>query len=208
MTSKDLVVLTADKNWMAALKGLFSRPQALGIRPIKTETIQHPRKDPGCVNEGVAFLSNFSEQYHYGLLIFDYEGCGKEKTDSPRELQDALNEQLFRSRWGDRARTIILSPELEAWVWSGSPHVDEVVGWRGRQPSLRAWLTGQELLQAGEAKPNHPKRAFEAALQEVRKRRSSSLYQQIAERVSLNRCQDPSFLEFKSILSNWFPESV
>ncbi len=208
MTPKDLVVLTADKNWMAALKGLFTRPQALGIRPIETETIRHPRKDSGCANEGVAFLSNFSEQYHFGLLIFDYEGCGKEKTNSPRELQDALDEQLARSSWGTRARTIVLSPELEAWVWSDSPHVDDVAGWRNRQPDLRRYLTERGLLQDGEVKPSRPKEAFEAALREARKRRSSSLYQQIAEKVSLDRCQDTSFLELKNILRNWFPASV
>jgi hypothetical protein len=205
MTRKDLVVLTADKNWMAALNGLFSRPQALGIRPIEAETIPHPRKDPGCANEGVAFLSNFSEQYHYGLLIFDYEGCGKEKTDSPRELQDYLDGQLTQSRWGDRARTIVLSPELEAWVWSVSPHVNAVTGWNNRQPCLRRWLIERGWLRDGEVKPERAKDAFQAALREVGTKRSSSLYQQIAERVSLRQCADASFLEFKDILRNWFP---
>ncbi len=208
MTHKDLVVLTADKNWVAALKGILSRPSALGIRPIKEETIPHPRKDPGCVNEGVEFLSNFSEQYHYGLLIFDYEGCGKEKTASPRELQDALDEQLARSRWRERARTIVLSPELEAWVWSDSPHVENVAGWTNRQPSLRRWLIGEGWLEEDQFKPIHSKRAFESALRVVKKQRSSSLYRGIAEKVSLTRCQDPSFLEFKGILKNWFPMSV
>lgn len=208
MTRKDLVVLSPDKNWMAALEGLFSRPPALGIRPIVADTLRHPRKDPGCANEGVEFLSQFSEQYYYGLLIFDYEGCGKERTGSPRDLQNALDEQLIQSRWGERARTVVLSPELEAWVWSDSPHVDGVTGWRGRQPGLRQWLISEGWLREGEVKPTRPKKAFEAALEVANKRRSSSLYQQIAERVSLQRCQDPSFLEFKSILRQWFPISV
>ena len=208
MTRKDLVVLTADKNWYAALQGLFSRPSALAIRPIKVDTIPHPRKDPGCVNEGVAFLSNFSEQYHHGLLIFDYEGCGKERTDTPRELQDALDEQLAKSSWGERARTIVLSPEIEAWIWSPSPHVDNVTGWRNRDPALRSWLVERGWLRQGDIKPVRPKEAFLAALREVKTKRSSSLYQQIAEKVSLQSCQDPSFLEFKSTLRTWFPESV
>lgn len=38
--------------------------------------------------------------------------------------------------------------------------------------------------------------------------RSSSIYQDIAERVSVNRCQDPSFLRFKTILQNWFTKNV
>ena len=208
MIRKDLVVLAADKNWTAALKGLFSRPQALGIRQIRAETIPHPRKDPGCLNEGVAFLSNFSEQYQHGLLIFDYEGCGQEGTNSPRELQDALDQQFSRSRWGERAKAIILSPELEAWVWSTSPQVDKVTGWESRLPSLRQWLNERGWLQEGEVKPGRPKEAFLSALREVGTKRSSSLYQQIAERVSLSRCEEPSFLEFKDILRQWFPVSV
>lgn len=208
MTRRDLVVLTADKNWTSALRGLLSRAPALGIRPIQAEIIPHPRKDPGCVNEGIAFLSNFSDQYDYGLLVFDYEGCGRERTASPRDLQNDLDQQFSQSRWGDRAKAIVLSPELEAWVWSDSPHVDHVVGWKGRQPALRSWLVDQGWLQEGAVKPEYPKKAFEAALKVIKKQRSSSLYQQIAERVSLSRCQDPSFLEFKDILRQWFPISV
>ena len=207
MTRKDLVVLTPDKNWEAALKGLFSRPSALGTRAIMAETLQHPRKDPGCVNEGVRFLSGYSEQYHYGLLIFDHEGCGREQA-RPHDIQTELDQEFTRSAWGDRARTVVLSPELEAWVWSNSPHVDDVTGWKNRQPSLRCWLIEQGWLQPKEIKPTRPKEAFQAALREARKQRSSSLYQQIAERVSVSRCRDASFLEFKSILRDWFPASV
>ena len=209
MTSKYLVVLTADKNWMAALQGIFSRPEALGIRPIQSETFRHPRKDPGCVNDGVAFLSNFSEQYHYGLLIFDYEGCGKEQTGSPRALQDALNEQLSRSRWGDRARAVVLSPELEAWVWSNSPHVDEVIGWKNRQPALIDWLTGARLASARK-KSNQPGQKKPSKLLCVRcgYRAVPRCTSRLRKGVSLRRCQDAIFLEFTGILRNWFPVSV
>ena len=50
-----------------------------------------------------------------------------------------------------------------------------------------------------------PKEAFQAALREARRPRSSSLYQQIAEKVSLHRCKDRSFLEFMDVLRSWFP---
>ena len=204
MTRKDLVILTPDKNWEAALQGIFSRHRSLGIRQITAETLRHPRKDPGCVHEGVRFLSTYSSQYNYGLLMFDHEGSGREQTH-PQELQTELNETFARSPWGDRATAVVLSPELEAWIWSGSPHVDEVAGWRGRQPTLRHWLVEGGWFSQGEVKPTRPKEAFEAALREAHKPRSSSLYQQIAERVSLERCEDPSFLELKDILRKWFP---
>ena len=205
MNRRDLIVLAADKNIEYALKGLFTRPQALDIRPIKADIFIHPQHDPGCTQHGVAFLSNFSKNYHYGLIMFDYEGSGREQRQQPGELQATLNRGFASSAWGNRARAIVLSPELEAWVWSGSPHVDDVAGWKNRRPSLKQWLSEQGWLQPGEVKPNKPKEAFQAALREAHIQRSSSLYQQIAERVSLHRCADRSFQEFQDILRTWFP---
>ena len=138
-----------------------------------------------------------------GLLIFDHEGSGREQ-EQPEDLQESLNEDFTRSAWGDRAKAIVLSPELEVWIWSDSPHVEAVTGWKDRQPSLRHWLTDQGWLRENEVKPVRPKEAFQAALREARRPRSSSLYQQIAEEVSLRRCKDRSFLEFKDVLRSWF----
>ena len=202
---KDLVVLAADKDMEHALKGLFARPEALGIRAIEADILIHPHHDPACAVRGVEFLSNLSERYDYGLLMFDHEGSGRERVP-PEELQKSLDEDFAHSSWAaGRARAIVLSPELEAWVWSDSPHVDDVAGWKGRQPALHRWLTEQGWLQEGETKPGRPKEAFQAALREAQRPRSPSLYQQIAERVSLHRCMDRSFLEFKEILRKWFP---
>ncbi len=202
---KDLVVLSSDKNMEHTIKGLISRPQALGIRHIEADIIVHPRHDPGCANEGVAFLSYLSGDYRHGLLMLDYAGSGKENVFSSGELQEFLNNELARSPLTNRGRAIVLIPELEAWIWSRSPNVDAVAGWSNRNPSLRRWLIEKRWIQEGEAKPKSPKEAFQAALRERGKPRSSVLYQQLAEKVSLHRCTDPSFLEFKGILKNWFP---
>lgn len=188
-----------------ALRGLFSRPEALGIRPIGSETFIHPQHDPGCARRGVSFLSNFSEQYDYGLLLFDHEGSGKEQ-NAPEELERTLGEEFTRSAWGERARAIVVSPELEAWVWSNSPHVDEVAGWAQRRPSLHDWLVESGFLQEGQVKPPRPKEAFRAALRASRIARSASLYQQIAEKVSLHGCADRSFRELRRTLRTWFPQ--
>ena len=202
---KDLVVLAADKDMEHALKGLFRRARALSIRSINADILVHPQHDPACARRGVAFLSNLSERYHYGLLMFDHEGSGREQ-ESIEEIQRSLNEDFARSAWGDRAKAVVLSPELETWIWSDSPHVEEVMGWKGRHPSLRRWLTDQGWLQENEVKPLRPKEAFQTALREVRRPRSASLYQQIAERVSLRHCTDRSFREINEVLQDWFPE--
>ena len=202
--TKDLVILAADRDIEQALLGLFTRPPALGIRPIEADILVHPQHDPACALRGVEFLSNFANRYDHGLLIFDHEGSGREALE-PGELQESLNRDFGVTAWGGRARAVVLSPELEAGVWSDSPHVDEVAGWKDRQPPLRGWLVDRGWLQEGERRPSRPKEAFQAALREARIPRSASLYRQLAEKVSLARCEDESFLEFRSAMREWFP---
>ena len=204
MSDKDLVILAADKDMENALMGLLDRPQSLDIRAIDADIIVHSQHDPACAQRGVEFLSNFSRQYRYGLLIFDHEGSGREQS-TPDELQDRLNQEFAGSLWGERAKAIVLSPELEAWVWSDSPHVANVIGWKGGRTSLINWLNEQGWLREDEAKPMRPKEAFRAALREAQTPRSSSLYRRMAAKVSFNRCEDKAFLEFRAILSHWFP---
>ena len=136
--------------------------------------------------------------------MFDHEGSGREQ-ESVEEIEESLDADFAGSAWGDRAKAIVLSPELEAWVWSDSPHVEAVAGWTGRRPPLRHWLAQHDWLRPNEAKPVRPKEAFQAALRETRRPRSASLYQRIAERVSLRHCADRSFLEFRNVLRRWFP---
>lgn len=54
-------------------------------------------------------------------------------------------------------------------------------------------------------KPERPKEAFEAALREARRPRSSSLYKRLADNVSVLRCTDASFTDFCETLREWFP---
>ena len=207
MTRKDLVVLAADKDMEQTLRGLLARSQALDIRPVAFDIFVHPEHDAACARRGVSFLSSFARRYDYGLLLFDHEGSGREAV-SRLEIQRALNREFAGSGWEERARAIVVSPELEAWVWSPSPHVDEVAGWKNRQPALRDWLVKTELLMAGEVKPRQPKEAFRAALRAASVARSASLYRSLAERVSLRSCADASFQELQSTLREWFPRDI
>lgn len=201
---KDLVILAADKDLEHTMKGLLARPAALGTRAVEADIFVEPQHDPACARYGVEFISNFSRQYHHGLLMFDHKGSGMETT-GPRALQESLNENLAHSAWGERARAIVLAPELEVWVWNDSPHIDAVAGWKNRNPGLRLWLIDNGWLREKEVKPDRPKEAFNEALRAARKPRSASLYEQIAKKVSLRRCKDEAFLELKGILSQWFP---
>lgn len=204
LRKRDLFVLVADRNMERAIRALLSRSRSLGIRTIDAEVKRHEQQDSGCRKHGVSYLANFRREYQHALLIFDHEGCGREQIPAP-DLESGLEAEL-ETRWGDHAAAVVIEPELESWVWSDSPHVDEVLRWTGRRPHLRAWLQERGLLTQGETKPRRPKEAMETALRAVNWPRSSDLYQALAGKVSLTRCTDRAFLKFKNVLQTWFPE--
>ena len=207
MNKRDLVILAADKDMAQTLRGIFERPEALGIRQIEPVIHVETQHDAACAQRGVSFLSMFSKNFHHGLLMFDYFGSGRENI-SPQELRETLDEDFRRSGWGARARTVVLVPELEAWVWGTSPHVAGIAGWKNGNYELRRWLREEGWLKNREVKPEQPSKAFRAALRAANTKRSSSLYLKIARKVSLARCKDEAFREFQEILRNWFPPTV
>jgi hypothetical protein len=201
---KDLVVLVADGQIEFAVRGLLTRSEAIGFQELSVDIHVHPNKDPGCLRRGHDFLRPFYRQYRHALIMLDREGCGREGA-SRQDLENELEKRLSTAGWADRAAAIILDPELEIWVWSDSPVVDAALGWAHRTPRLAEWLQSESYLTGGHTKPAHPKEAMEHALRLARKGRSSAVFYELAKQVSVNRCSDPAFLKFKSVLQGWFP---
>jgi len=201
---RDLMVLVADRNTKAAVSGILNRPRALRIRQVKFQVLIHPQNDPGVLQHAHTFLRPFVGKYQRAIVVFDREGCGKETT-SGTELEAEVESRLAKNGWADRARAVVIEPELESWVWSDSPQVDNSLGWAGRTPALRPWLVEKGFVTQSERKPERPKEAVEAALHFVGKPRSSSVYRELAERVSLRRCTDPAFQKLIATLQAWFP---
>ena len=71
--------------------------------------------------------------------------------------------------------------------------------------SLRDWLREKGLLPRGAVKPSEPKEAVELVLKTVRTPRSSSIYGDLAQSVSTERCIDPAFAKLRRCLREWFP---
>lgn len=208
MTEKyqyDLVVLAADRDMEATLEGLLNRRHALEIKAIRYNVFRHPEHDAGCRTQGVNFLRNFSRNHQYALLCFDLDGSGEDDAN-PEELERNLELELSRNGWDDRAKAIVINPELEIWIWSGSSQVDNICGWGGRIPSMRDWLVEEKYLNSRNAKPDRPKEAFRHTLREVRKQPSSSLFKKMAEKVSFKSCTDRAFKKFISTIQEWFPK--
>ena len=202
-TQRDVIFLVADPSIEAAVQGLLSRTKSLAIRPPTFVVRTHPGRDPGCYGKAHEFLRAFHKRYAYTIVIFDREGCGNE-TQSRETLEAEVEERLARNGWRDRARVVVLDPELESWVWSDSPHVPTALGWPRTPPALRSWLVERGLPEGNQVKPARPKEAMEAVLHSIRKPRSSKIYQKLAEKVSLARCTDSAFEKLRTTLQQWF----
>jgi hypothetical protein len=201
---KDLIALVSDKNMEAVMRGILARNKSLGIRPIAVEILVHPGHDSGCLRSGHELLLSFSKRFLHSLIMFDREGCGRES--EPREsLESQVENQLSQSGWEERAAAITIDPELEAWVWSDSPHVARVLGWDSGLASLRTWLTNHDYRLKGNFKPTRPKEAMEEILRLKRVPRSPAIYLRLLQSVSFDRCRDESFLKLRRILASWFP---
>jgi hypothetical protein len=202
---KDLVALLPDHDIESVLIGLFSRPEALGIRNITVDYFQHPNHDAGCRKAPQDMLRQQMHLYRYALVMFDRDGCGVDAPGSGHEIQKQVEANLRVAGWDDRVACVVIEPEIEAWVWSTSPHVEDILGWKSQKLPLRSWLMKQEWLRQGEAKPSDPKGAMEAALRAVRKAPSRQNFQRLAEKVSLKGCEDAAFQRLLAILREWFP---
>lgn len=204
----DLAVLVPGKDERAALDGLLrTRSASLEIRPLRYDFLVATQRDPGCYRDAQALLATYRIRARHALVMFDHFGSGQERR-APEALEAEVEQRLRASGWGDRAAAIVLRPELESWAWSSSPHVDDVLGWRGRAPDLRQWLRGNGLWPEGYQKPPQPKRCMQAALREVRLPQSSQLFRGLAERVGLAGCRDEAFDKLRRVLRQWFPREV
>jgi hypothetical protein len=201
--TKDLAILVADKNIEYFFLGLLGRYQSLEIRTIQFDIFRHPNRDPGCYLDAPDFLKMLQNQYKYALVVFDYQGCGKEHELTSLEIENEINERLFRTGWNNHARAIVIDPELENWIWHRSTHIADLLNWENVD-SLWTWLLRKGYINLGQQKPNLPKEALVACLMEKRIRRSSTLYQDFISRVSLRDCSDRSFTNLKMVLKEWF----
>jgi hypothetical protein len=202
---KDLIVLVADKNMDAALRGILSRPKSLGIRNVSFDIFAHPHHDPGCRLDAHSFLQTFLQSHQHSLVIFDREGCGGENCIA-EELEGNVEGLLLNKGWQNRSAAVVIDPELETWAWRKSPHVSKALGWENDFEKLYKWSRQNGYLGENEIVPKRPKEALEAALRVAHKPRSSSIYTELAANLSLANCFDRSFLKLRSTLQSWFLE--
>lgn len=190
--------------WSMPSRGCSTGPSHCrygGLSMISTSTLTEIQ---AAFCEGTSSCGLLRNRYAHALIMLDREGCGQE-TRSREELEDVIGRNLSVSGWGERGVAVVIDPELEGWVWGDSPHLGEVLGWSEELGSLRLWMNKAGFLAENHVKPSRPKEALETVLRTVRRPRSASIYLQLAQRVSVNRCIDPAFSKFRTTLRQWFP---
>lgn len=201
---KDLYVLVADQDMAETVQALLKRPDSLGIHCTRHMIDRHLGRDPGCRTGASQKLRPFLYEYRRAVVVLDKHGCGREGAKR-EDIQQEIEQDLRRNGWDDdRAKAIVIEPELETWVWTGSPHVASVLGWKRESGDLKAWLMGRGLWSAGSAKPADPKAAMNAVLRQTRTPNSAALFGEIARRTTLQHCRCSAFMELKDTLQRWF----
>ena len=197
-------MLVADQDMAETLRAVLGRPKSLGIRPIQHDVDRHLGRDAGCRSDAGRRLRPYLGQYRKAIVVFDKHGCGRED-DARERIQMDVEQELAGNGW-DRndVKAVVIEPELEAWVWTGSPHVARVLGWPHGYDDLRGWLVDRRLWAEGKAKPTDPKAAMKAVLRETNKAHSAALFGDLAKRTTWRACQCPAFAELKSVLKRWF----
>ena len=175
---KDLFVLTADADMKAVFEAILRRPEALGIRPIDSFVDRHLWRDPGVFSKGPEFIRRTipKNDYRHFILAFDHDGSGCKK--APDECAGTVQERLDSFTFTGRSAVIVITPELEEWLW--------------RDPSTIP----------GIGTVSDPK---ERLRQVFRRKPLPRDFDQIATRADLDAWNSsPSFRFLKTTLQNWF----
>jgi hypothetical protein len=163
----------------------------------------HPGRDGGTRKTGPELLALERWRFEHALLVLDFEGCGTDLSNAT-ELEAQLDARLS-AHWKGAAKSIVIEPELDVWVWGADNAVESAIEWPGGK-SVRDWLREQGFAFEANGKPKRPKEALEAALRLPDLPRSSALYETIAEKISLRRCGDEAFIRLRKQLIEWFPK--
>lgn len=204
-SSKDLIVLAADGTMQRTIQTLLQeRRDSLRISTLTVDFQTHRHRDSGCRTAPGLVINPLRNRYGRALVVFDFHGSGERCRTAP-QLENDLERDLRNAGWGqDGIAVISIEPELEAWVFGASfQRLGQLINWSQRQP-IRSWLEANGHLAPGETKPTDPQTALDAMLELQGKRRSRSLFTDLARTVSLTRCQDRAFQKFRSTLQRWF----
>jgi phenylpyruvate tautomerase PptA (4-oxalocrotonate tautomerase family) len=211
INKRPCVILVADSNMAAAFRGYFGREGwhlSLGCTPFEIDTtagdliVDGGGNDPGVYTKGHELLRLYQASHQHALVVLD---CEWEGSPGKAAIVAHVTARLAESGWVEEAvKVIAIEPELENWLWQDNPRVADALRYKSSKP-LRQYLEENGWWPADAIKPPRPKAAAEWMLRQARQPRSSAIYQQLAERISIRGCTDTAFTEMRATLRAWFP---
>jgi hypothetical protein len=215
----ELVAVVADLDAENMVRGILTRHQALGIRPIRNPKVQRmiSTHDAGCYKDVHHLTRQFIDKGEYLIVLFDRHGSGA-KDSAAQTIEQDVQGRLDAVGWRGRSAVVVFDPELEVWLWTDSPHTAKVMGW-SNVGELRRWLqdpkivarndhvvpSGSPVWPSMSPKPADPKEAYLLALREKRQARSAAHFEDIARKANFKGCRDAAFNRFSAVLQRWFP---
>jgi hypothetical protein len=153
---KPLLILTADNECVATLRGFFERKdfhKSLGCGPIQLAGVTfdvekdirvHPGHDCGVWSDPQMVLFAERKNYAKALIILDEAWEGAPKAENL--VSDIEKRAQAEGQWErDRFEVVLIQPELEAWIWQRNIHVAEAFEFPGSDGGLWELLTVQSL---------------------------------------------------------------
>ena len=206
---RDCFFIVADANMEHTLGGLLSRERfeltlechRFAFDPRLDLLRAVGDNDPGLLRRIDSYVRPARTSHSHLVVVIDADWSG---SPGAATIRSQIIDACQRSGWAEHdVAAAVIDPELETWIWQDSPIVEKALGYAGR--SLRQELASSGAWPLTSAKPARPKETLEAELRRRRIPRSSALYRQVAQQVSVKNCVDPAFTALRAALQRWFP---
>jgi hypothetical protein len=208
---RDLAVVLPDQDIGAVLTALLGRRHhALGLRALSFDPGQDVIReaagnDSGCYLRGASLLAPRRKTHRHGLVILDEQWGGSPGRES---IEKKVSEELARD-WGSDAAVVVISPELENWVFVRSDHLPRALRWPERLGAPRTWLKEHGAWPENLPKPVDPKEALHLCAKQGGVRITPRWFEELAgSPIGLSSCTDPAFCKLVDTLQRWFPAVV
>ena len=216
MSSKrELGFYVADLSMENAISGFLTRsdfhlPHNLGTRRFqfdpKEDMFRAGGHDPGLFSTGHDLVNTLWASHEKVVVVLDAEWDG---SPGAATIQAELTARIVSRGWPmDRFKVIVIDPELEAWIWQRNQRVATPLRFNSVADMVNVVTSSGIAWPADAPKPSRPKEALEAVARSQRIGWSSAIHKSVTMSVTLIGCKDPSFVELRQTLQEWFPQEA
>ncbi len=200
-----LLVLVEGINDEWVLREVLKRGRELMFTPLSEAQVEFRRHSSEVCTRGAEIVRTVSRHYGRFLLVWDYEGSAQQARGvAPSRAQGIVQSQLNTLGMRDRAKAVVIAPELEIWLWSDLDAVAKALG----QPRTQIDSLLNALAQKERLTPDaQPKETLKRLASLCNDRADSSLYERITKQAKLDAWlrEHWSFKSLVRALRRWFP---